>query len=144
MAGKDCPSCLGCAGTLHHCTPGFPGDLAGQYRIKNNDALRECLGLFGKPVFSAAEIESGYACRHAVDAAEAQYEQLNGRKRETRGPGRPRQDACLGPAPADAGSACRFCTCPLLLHRLKARANTADKNTSRAAATAAARPWATS
>jgi len=85
MAGKECPSCLGCAGTLHSCTPGFPaaGPLAGEYRIKNNEALRECVGLESRALFSATEIESGYACRHAVDAAEAQFEQRH--KRPTSG-----------------------------------------------------------
>ena len=115
MAGKECPSCEGCAGTLHHCTPGFSGALPGEVRIKTNEALRECVGLEGRALFSAAEIESGYVCRHGRWMAEAQFEKRHKRKRETRGPGRPRKDQrkdgalCL----YQTGELCRFCICPV-------------------------------
>ena len=142
MAGKECPSCLGCAGTLHACTPTFVfGAPSGEIRIKSNEALRECVGLNSRPLFSAAEIESGYVCRHARDMADAQYLKRNKRKREPRGRGRPRKDACLGPP--DTGALCRFCTCPLLKHKLVARVGIATCNVSDAACTMAGLPRGT-
>eukprot|EP01045_Picozoa_sp_COSAG04_P052127 COSAG04_NODE_22052_length_362_cov_0.787072_1_plen_68_part_10 len=64
------------------------------YSIASSMALRECITMDRQGVFSAAEIKTGFVCRHGRDMAERQYKELNGTEAPKRaGAGRPPKHA---------------------------------------------------
>ena len=103
MRGKECPSCPGCAGGTHSCTPAHKyGGHLDMYSIASSVALRECITMDRQRVFSPAEIKTGFVCRHGRYEAERQYEMLNGTKAPKRAGGRPPKHAPLTPLTLDS------------------------------------------
>ena len=113
MRGKECPSCPGCAGGTHSCTPAHKyGGHLDMYSIASSVALRECITMDRQRVFSPAEIKTGFVCRHGRYEAERQYKELNGTEAPKRAGGRPPKHA--PPSGSEDEIVCKFCTCELL------------------------------